>query len=128
MIYTEAQYEILARIEPGTFWPLFTQEELITVHYLDREGLLQPREDLQADYLTLSEHGKRVLADYRTRQEQFRKETEKETSEKRQQRFENKLSVANLFVSLISFVIGILLEYFGGIAEKAISAILSLFR
>ena len=97
---------------------------VVTSFLLDQ---LQPREDLQENFLTLSEHGKRILADYRAHQDRLRKESEKEAGEKRQQRFENKISIANLFVSLVSFLAGILLEYFGGIVGKAISAIVSLF-
>ena len=128
MQYTEEQYAMLAQIEPGILWTDLSQEELFTYYYLDREGLVQPREDLRPDLLTLSEHGKRVLHDFRQRQNQLKEEAEKKAEAKRQQRFENKLSVANLLISLVSFFAGILLEYFFGTVEAAILLIRSLFH
>ena len=42
---------------------------------------------------------------------------EQDTKNERQRRFQNKISIAQVFVPLITFVIGILVEHFTGIAD-----------
>lgn len=56
----------------------------------------------------ITELGKDALAD-------FEKERNKEAEHKRQQRFQNKVSVASVLVPLITFFIGVAVEHFIGI-------------
>ena len=47
--------------------------------------------------------------------EQIEKEHNQESKQERQQRFENKMSVATLLVSVVTFVAGILVEHYSGL-------------
>lgn len=52
---------------------------------------------------------------------QLEDDAHKDSEDKRQQRFENKISVLNVLVPLITFFVGILVEHFSGIADKILS-------
>ena len=53
----------------------------------------------------------------------FENMRQKESDKKRQQRFENKISVLQVLVSLVTFILGLIVEHFSGI----IGIILQLF-
>ena len=60
------------------------------------------------DLLTIAPKGCECL-------EEFKKEAEEESKAQRQQRFENKMSIATLLISLISFIVGLVVEHYAGI-------------
>ena len=47
---------------------------------------------------------------------EFERNREQHSKQERQQRFDNKISVASVLVPLITFIVGILVEYLSGIA------------
>lgn len=59
-------------------------------------------------YWVITELGKDALSEF----EHIRN---KETEDERQKRFQNKISVAQVFVPLVTFVLGLFVEYFSGI-------------
>lgn len=62
------------------------------------------------DKWVITELGKDFLAE-------FEQECDKEAERKRQQRFENKISVASVLVPFITFFIGLVVEHFTGLFE-----------
>lgn len=48
-------------------------------------------------------------------------EAKQEAESKRQQRFENKISVLNVLVPAVTFVLGLLVEHFSGLVEWVVS-------
>lgn len=72
----------------------------------------------------LSAYGSVFISDDgRLRLRHLQHEAEEQAKQERQQRFDNKIAVANILVPLITFVLGILVEHYAGI----LSWILSLF-
>lgn len=59
-------------------------------------------------YWVITELGKDALSEF----EHIRN---KETEDERQKRFQNKISVAQVFVPLVTFILGLFVEYFSGI-------------
>lgn len=55
---------------------------------------------------------------------EFEKVHDQESKSERQQRFQNKVSVAQVLVPAITFILGLLVEHFAGVIEFA----LDLFR
>lgn len=72
---------------------------------------------LAPDTWLITGTGKDALAE-------FEQEHNKETERKRQQRFQNKVSVLNVLVPLITFFLGLIVEYYAGL----ISWVSSLFH
>ena len=103
MNYTDEQYAMLERFEPGLNIDKLTEDELPIYWFLMEQKLLQPRYDLEDGLNYLSETGKCVLAEHREHLNLLQKEADKDAKQEKQQRFENKISVANLLISLISF-------------------------
>ena len=60
------------------------------------------------DTWIISEAGKDALADFEQARQQH-------TKQERQQRFENKVSVASVLIPLVTFLLGLLVEYYVGI-------------
>lgn len=53
--------------------------------------------------------------------EQFEEKRAEATKKERQQRFENKISVLNLLVPLVTFLLGLLVEHFSGVIDRLFS-------
>ena len=53
--------------------------------------------------------------------ETAKEEREKQAKNERQQRFDNKISVASVLIPCITFVLGLIIEHFSGIVEWIIS-------
>ncbi|MGI5897097.1 MAG: hypothetical protein ACOX6U_09095 [Oscillospiraceae bacterium] len=66
------------------------------------------------DKWAITELGKDALAE-------FAQECDKETERKRQQRFENKVSIASVLVPFLTFFIGLIVEHFTGLFEWFVS-------
>lgn len=119
MRYTEAQYAMMERLSDGVDWDLLSGSEKEILIFLDGEGIAEPRAYVQEGLWVLTQKGEAVLeshrADLQTKEEQAQKEAEQEAKDERQQRFENKISILNLLVPLITFVIGLFVEHFAHI-------------
>ena len=90
--------------------PFFSNERIVS---LQKAGLLECRpfeivynDQLLASY-KLTDEGRLALV----QMEEMRNECAKK---ERQQRFENKVSVANVLVPAITFILGMLVEHFSG--------------
>ena len=83
--------------------------ELITSGYLS-----QP---VCSDILRITAKGVEALEAERERLRLSEEEARKDAKQEKQQRFENKVSVANLLVPLITYILGILTEHYAGIMD-----------
>lgn len=120
MRYTESQYALLEKIEPGVLWTTFTDEELNTYHYLAQEGLCCPREDLRPDLITLSQLGLRVLSAHRDdlkHSQQIAKDRAEKKREKKQDR------AFEIFLVLFGFILGLISEHFVSVISFLVLAI-----
>ena len=124
MRYTPDHYAMLERFEHGLNIDTLSENELEIYWFLMQQNLLQPRYDLEDGLNYLSETGKCVLTEHRDNLQKAEQETrqlaEKNAKEEKQQRFENKISVANLLISLASFFVGISAEFYIGIYSRAV--------
>ena len=120
MYYTPDHYAMLERFEHGLNIDILSENELDTYQFLMQQNLLQPRYDLEDGLNYLSETGKCVLAEHREHLNLLQKEADKVAKQEKQQRFENKISVANLLISLISFFVGISAEFYIGIYSRVV--------
>ena len=120
MYYTPDHYAMLERFEHGLNIDTLSENELDTYQFLMHQNLLQPRYDLEDGLNYLSETGKCVLAEHREHLNLLQKEADKDAKQEKQQRFENKISVANLLISLISFFVGISAEFYIGIYSRVV--------
>lgn len=112
MELSKMQWEMLGRLRDGVdFWRL-GEAERETVRYLESLGLARAREDHGPGRWELTEEGKRVLD---VRALQMEQAAEQQAKQERQQRFENKLSIANVFVPLVIFALGIVIERYKGL-------------
>ena len=55
----------------------------------------------------------KITSDGETLYENFKESHDKDSENKRQQRFQNKISIASVFVPLITFILGLIVEHFG---------------
>ncbi|MBP3936440.1 MAG: hypothetical protein IK954_02510 [Clostridia bacterium] len=79
---------------------------------LSYEGFI--RSAVGSDVLTITSAG-------RIAYETAKEEREKQTQNKRQQRFNNKISVASVLIPCITFILGIVIGHFSGIIEWIVS-------
>ena len=86
-------------------------KELIAAGYLS--------ETIGSDVLSITTRGVEALEAEQERREKELQESEKEANEnakkERQQRFDNKVAIANLLVPIITFILGIFAEHYVGI-------------
>ena len=127
MTFTKAQLDMLLSFENGGYTTDFTQEQWSVFRYLDSLGLLQPRYDIEEGLVYLSEKGKVAVAEYRDKLQLLEKEARKESEDKVQQSLQNKISIANILVTLVVYILGLLTEHFTHIIG-GISAIFELFH
>lgn len=110
---------MLERLGGGVDFRALGEAERETVRYLESLGLAGAREDHGPGRWELTEGGKRVLD---VRALQIGQAAEQQAKQERQQRFENKISVANVLVPLFTFVLGLIVEHFDGV-ERCINAV-----
>lgn len=124
MDYTPEQYKMLERFEKGLNIADLTESEMQIFWFLDREGLLLPHADVEDGLFSLSEKGKQVLFNHQSElnkaQERACEASKKEAKEEKQQRFSNKIAIANLTVSLASFFVGLVVEFYAGIYASVV--------
>lgn len=121
-MYTDEQYSMMEFFESGAVWVWHkdpAKDEIIL--FLDRERLLTPREDIQANYWRLTETGRAALHRHR----KAAAESEKQASELAEQkaaqiRDKKKDRIFQVFLVFLGWLLGILTANIG--------AIISLFR
>ena len=135
MDYTESQYAVMEQLANRLIWDNLTESKKEIVSFLVEEKIAAPRAYIEDGLFVLTERGKCVLEDHRRKilaaseAELFRlQQTEKEASEKskqeRQQKFENKIAIANLLIPFVTYILGIITEHYTGI----IAFLIELFR
>lgn len=120
MNYTDEQYAMLDFFKLGARWTDVPETSMPVYWYLMEQKLICPREDIQPDWVTLTEYGKCVFSDHLVSLEQMNKAMEKDAKQEKQQRFNNKIAVADLSISLASFLVGIIIEFYVGIYSRAV--------
>lgn len=124
MTFTSDQISLIEKLEKGLNYSQLSENEQRIIWFLDSLGIAQPRADISDGFYELSEYGKQALAEHRKAkddelaQRQLMEQVAAEKAEqKRQQRFENKIAVANLLIPLITFFLGILVEHYARILD-----------
>lgn len=88
------------------------------IRYLVDQGYLTASDNIIRDLSiipiewTITVDGRVALSEYERVQDEMRKH---ETEKKAQQRFQNKVSIAQLLIPVITFILGLLIERFSGI-------------
>lgn len=114
---TENQARIMVMASVGVDCYSLSEKDMDTLFYLSKDlGYCDTRE-LSDTIYRLTPKGEAALA-------AFIKEREQETKDERQRRFQNQISVAQVLVPAVTFVLGLIVEFRTGI----IGAILQLFR
>lgn len=130
MDYTEEQLAMLQRLKSGVLYEDLNEEEREILRFLDQSGLAQPRADIQDGFYTISQNGLRVLSTWQTSVQQLQYERSKDAEQKKQWDSENKLAILNLLISLVSFFVGVCVDFHFSLYEKIsqlFQRILSLF-
>lgn len=78
-----------------------------TINYLVKAGFIKQ--------ITGSTKYKLTSPDGVNAYKQLKKEREQDTKNERQQRFDNKISIASLLIQLITFILGLLVEHYTGL-------------
>ena len=116
MKYTNEQYRLMDRIKSGIIWDDLEEQEQEILRYLDDEKIAESRAYIQDGLWVLSQKGQAILQtrqdELRVREDVAKKESEEYSEQKRQQRFENKISVLNLIAPFVTFVLGVIVEHF----------------
>ena len=129
MTFTKDQIKMLLYFERGGHVTGFTQEQWEVFRFLDEQKLLQPRYDIEADLVYLTQHGQSVLAEYR-RQLSAKKdridELAKADADKKSDRaIEHRFQLVNsLLAAATGSILTLLIEHF----FKIISFIEGLFH
>lgn len=110
---TDRQIEILEMTKAGVDYYDLHGTDIGVLMYLSNEGLCYTQA-LSPPIYHISQKGLAVL-------QQLQEEAEQKAKDERQKRFDNKISVLNVVVPLLTFILGILLEHFSGIITKLIS-------
>ena len=90
------------------------------IEQMIKDGLLEGKTEAYC-HISITKPGRLYLQDaYKAAEEERKKQAE----QKRQQRFDNKISVASLLIPLVTFFLGIIVEFQANI----VNWILALFR
>lgn len=135
-MYTLQQYQWMERFENGAVWHWHADPAADDViRFLMDDGLLSSREDLGPGVLSLTEKGRSVLEAKRNhdaeKKEQEAKEenaeakrlqerNEDHTREERYNRTRNKIAIWAIVVPVLTFFLGMLVEFLTGAAGNVI--------
>lgn len=140
MRYAGTHYAMMENLENGLIWEWFRaprQDEVL--RFLVSEGIATARCDIQADFWTLTEKGRSVLATHRDDSAQkalqdakekaaevqrLKERREDHAKAERRYRTQNKIAV---IVPFATFFLGLGFEHFSGVAEAALSLLRNLF-
>lgn len=114
---TDLQLSVLKKTQAGThYYNDLSQEERAAADFLLNLGLCYVKEFSEPIY-RITEAGKSVLT-------LLEKEANKQAENKSNQRFQKQISVLNLLVPLITFILGLIVEHF----TELVSGFLNIFR
>lgn len=121
--YTDEQIAMLERVQNGLLWKWHIDEKSDEVLYflMDSPACVQARADIHPDLLVLTERGKAELQTCHNMRKQTENEAQEKANSKRQQRFQNKIAVAQVLVPAVTFIIGLLVEHFAGLVRWFVS-------
>lgn len=112
MELSKGQWEMLGKLRGGVNFWLLGEAERETLRFLESLGLARAREDHGPGRWELTEAGRRALD---VRALQMEQAAEQQAKQERQQRFENKISIAGVLVPLVIFALGIVIERYKGL-------------
>lgn len=135
-MYTQEQYSLMERFEHGARHEWWLNDEADkSLRYLADQGLAAPHMERGGDVWVLTEAGKQALAEYRRYcAEYIKREAEQQAREaqrleerhedhardERHHRTQNKIAIANIIVSILCFVAGLLVEHWTGLIERIV--------
>lgn len=105
---TRQQIDMLKRAEKGVIWDDQPPDSKTALRYLLNAGLCQWRVDIQSGLIVITESGKAKLSEAEEAAEQKAKEES-------QRKFQNKVSVAQVLVPAVTFILGLIVEFRIGI-------------
>lgn len=112
MNYTDEQYAMLERFEPGLNIDKLTEDELPVYWFLMEQKLLQPRHDIEDGLHQLTERGKQVLSYHRASLKKIEQDAEQlaqeNAAEKKSKSSDRRFDVFLLF---LGFVLGIIADH-----------------
>lgn len=112
MNYTDEQYAMLERFEPGLNIDKLTEDELPIYWFLMEQKLLQPRHDIEDGLHRLTERGKQVLSYHRASLKKIEQDAEQlaqeNAAEKKSKSSDRRFDVFLLF---LGFVLGIIADH-----------------
>lgn len=82
----------------------------LKIHHFGLVNLDKPGDHMAPDTWTITPAGEDALSE-------FEKARRKESEDKRQQRFQNQISVAQVLVPLITFILGLIVEHYAGLVS-----------
>ena len=82
----------------------------LKIHHFGLVNLDKPGDHTAPDTWTITPAGEDALSE-------FEKARRKESEDKRQQRFQNQISVAQVLVPLITFILGLIVEHYAGLVS-----------
>ena len=102
---TPVQFAMLAKFRNGAAYRFtHTPGTDDVVHFLLDSRLIVSREDIAENYFVATQEGQRALYENAQRSKQ-------EAENKAQQHFQNQISVLQVLVPLITFILGCIIEY-----------------
>lgn len=112
MNYTDEQYAMLERFEPGLNIDKLTEDELPIYWFLMEQKFLQPRHDIENGLHQLTERGKQVLSYHRASLKKIEQDAEQlakeNAAEKKSKSSDRRFDVFLLF---LGFVLGIIADH-----------------
>ncbi len=136
-MYTNDQYKMMEKLERGyahKWWR--DADDDATIRFLSSSGLAAAAEDQGEGRWRLTAEGQRQLSEYRRYYaEQIQQEAKEQAREakrleerhedhareERHHRTQNKIAIANIIVSILCFVAGLLVEHWTGLIERIVS-------
>lgn len=116
MDYTNDQYVLMERLDSGLRFDKLKADEQDIIRYLDSIGLVQPRAQIAADYMELSQQGKCVLAARRDRISSLEQQTEQKAREHAEQKADQHSERAfQIFLVFLGYALGLLTDNLGPI-------------
>lgn len=112
MTLTTEQLSYLERCASGLVWTwhkIPSEDEIL--RFLIDEGLISPRVDIADDLIMITQKGLQTL-------QEFYERSGKHSKKEAQRRFQNKVSVAQVLVPLVVFILGLIVEHFSNILGK----------
>ena len=112
MNYTDEQYAMLDFFKLGARWTDVPETSMPVYWYLMEQKLICPREDIQPDWVTLTEYGKCVFSSHLVSLEQANQEArqlaQKNASDKKSKSSDRRFEV---FLVVLGYVLGLITDH-----------------